>query len=50
MQNHKIEANSELMYENGSIFYQNYRHQYTVIPITTFRGAMTKSALHNVLH
>ena len=39
MQNHKIETNSELIFEDGGIyFYQNYRQRYTVIPITTVRG------------
>ena len=43
MQNHTIETNSELIYEDIGIrlalfFYQNYRQQYTVIPITTVRG------------
>ena len=43
MQHHKIETNSEVIYEDGSIwstliFFQNYRQLYTVIPITTVRG------------
>ena len=43
MQNHKIETNSELIYEDGNIwstliFYQKNRQRYTVIPITTVRG------------
>ena len=50
MQNHKIETNSELLYEDGSIwstliFYQNYRQRYTVIPITTVRGPFTTAYL-----
>ena len=45
MQNHKIETNSELIYEDGIIwstfnFYQNYRQRCTVIPITTVRGPL----------
>ena len=39
MQNHEIETKSELIYEDGSIFYFNfykiYRQRYTVTPITT---------------
>ena len=43
MQNHKIEINSQFIYEDGKHlididFYQNCRQRYTVIPITTVRG------------
>ena len=43
MQNHKIETNGELIYEDGSIcstlfFIKITRQRYTVIPITTVRG------------
>ena len=43
MQYHKIGTNSELTYEDGSIwltliFYQNSRQLYTGIPFTTVRG------------
>ena len=45
MQNHKIETNSELIYERWKHltdlnFKQNYRQRYTVIPITTVRGPL----------
>ena len=53
MQNHKIETNSELIYEDGSIlstlfFYQNQRKRYTVIPITTVRSPYHMTSLQRV--
>ena len=41
IQNHKIETKSNLymkMEAFDQLFYQNYRQQCTVIPITTARG------------
>ena len=46
MQNLKIETNSELIYENGSIWstliYIKIIGSDTLIPITTFRGPFQK--------
>ena len=46
MQNHRIETNSKLIYEDGNFwstlfYYQNNRQRYTVIPITTVRGPLS---------